>query len=178
MMTFLQIRCLTMAISLGGYVVLAVRLACAQTNAPVPPEGDLSTPYQVEIVASRLQAPWSVVFAPDKRIFFSERPGWIQVIERGLVLSEPALVLKDVVPSVKMGLLGLALDPEFYANHFLYLGYDAGKEDYRLKVVRYRDTQNRLVEPYTLIDGIPAYRNHTGCRLRFGPERLPLHHYR
>src|SRR5262245_16984653 len=76
--------------------------ASGQTNTPVPPEGDLSTPYRVEIVASRLQAPWSVVFTPDGRIFFSERPGWVRVIEHGQVLSEPALVLNDVAASLKM----------------------------------------------------------------------------
>jgi len=50
--------------------LLSLFQASAQTNAPVPPDGDLATPYRVEIVASRLQAPWSVVFAPDGRIFF------------------------------------------------------------------------------------------------------------
>jgi len=59
--------------------VIVSRVA-AQTNAPIPPEGDLTKPYRVEMVASRLQAPWSVVLAPDGRIFFSERPGWVRAI--------------------------------------------------------------------------------------------------
>jgi aldose sugar dehydrogenase len=146
--------------------------ASAQTNAPVPPDGDLATPYRVEIVASRLQAPWSVVFAPDGRIFFSERPGWVRVIEKARVLAEPALVLNDVVSSVKMGALGLALDPGFATNHFVYLAYnyERGKEDYRMRVVRYREAKNRLSERRLVIEDIPAYRNHTGGRLRFGSE--------
>jgi aldose sugar dehydrogenase len=37
-------------------------------------------------------------------------------------------------------------------------------------VVRFREADNHLIEPHTLIEGIPAYRNHTGCRLRFGPD--------
>jgi glucose/arabinose dehydrogenase len=144
----------------------------AQTNAPVPPEGDLSTPYRVEIVASGLQAPWSVVFTPDGRTFFSERPGWVKVIAHGRVFPEPALVLKDVAASVKMGALGLAVDPGFATNHFIYLAYDydSGKENYRLRVVRYREAKNQLTDPLTLIEDIPAYRNHSGCRLRFGPD--------
>jgi glucose/arabinose dehydrogenase len=156
-------------VALSGFVLLPV---AAQTNAPIPPEGDLSTPYRVEVVASRLQAPWSVVFTPDGRILFSERPGWVKVIERGKVLPEPALVLQDVAASVKMGALGLAVDPGFSSNRFIYLAYDydRGKEDYRLRVVRYRETGNKLVQPRVLVEDIPAYRNHTGCRLRFGPE--------
>jgi glucose/arabinose dehydrogenase len=121
-------------------VILAVIAASApmrsasQTNAPVPPDGQLVTPYRVEIVASRLQAPWSVVFTPDNRTFFSERPGWLRAIDNGRVLDEPSLLVPDVVPSVKMGLLGLAVDPGFQTNHFLFLAYnyDLGKEDYRL----------------------------------------------
>jgi len=159
------------------FITLAILLwpvvsAVSQTNAPIPPEGQLTTPYRVEVVASRLQAPWSVVFAPDGRIFFSERPGWVRVIENSQVLDRPALLLDDVVPSVKMGLLGLALAPGFATNHFLYLAYnyDLGSEKYRMRVVRYRELKNRLLEPKTLIENIPAYRNHTGGRLRFGPD--------
>lgn len=158
-------------------LLIAVALSAAfrsyaQTNAPIPPDGQLTTPYRVEIVASRLQAPWSVVFSPDGRVFFSERPGWVRVIQNGKVLDQPALLLNDVVSSVKMGLLGLALDPGFGTNHFLYLAYnyDLGKEKYRMRVVRYREQQNRLIAPRILIENIPAYRNHTGGRLRFGPE--------
>jgi glucose/arabinose dehydrogenase len=113
-----------------------------------------------------------VVFTPDRRIFFSERPGWVRVIAGGRVLDKPALVLKDVAASVKMGQLGLTVDPDFATNHRLYLAYnyDLGNERYRLRVVRFRERENQLVEPRTLIEDIPAYRNHTGCRLRFGPD--------
>lgn len=164
------------AIRAAFYASALAKLSSAasfgQTNPPVPPEDDLSTPYRVEIVASRLQAPWSVVFTPDGRIFFTERPGWVKVIEHGKVLPEPVLVLRDVAASVKMGALGMAVDPGFATNHFLYLAYnyDSGKEKYRLRVLRYREAQNRLGEPHILLEGMPAYRNHTGCRLRFGPE--------
>ncbi len=152
--------------------LLTFSVCLSQTNAPIPADRQLTTPYRVEIVASRLQAPWSAVFAPDGRIFFSERPGWVRVIQNGRVLDQPALLLNDVAASAKMGLLGLTLDPGFSTNHLLYLAYnyDLGKERYRMRVVRYREKQNRLIEPKTLIEDIPAYRNHTGGRLRFGPD--------
>lgn len=97
---------------LGGIGVAAPFACLGQTNLAIPPEGQLTTRYRVEIVASRLQAPWAVVFTPDRRIFFSERPGWVRVIVGGRVLQQPALLLKDVAASVKMGLLGLAVDPD------------------------------------------------------------------
>lgn len=168
------------ALSKGWQFLLATGFAAfpailiAQTNLPVPPEAELSTPYRVEIVASRLQAPWSVVFTPDGRLFFSERPGWVRVISGGKVLEKPALLLNDVAASVKMGLLGLAVDPGFASNHFVYAAYnyDLGGERYRMRVVRYSERENQFHEPHTLIENIPAYRNHTGGRLRFGPDGL------
>jgi len=144
----------------------------AQTNPPVPPDRDLPMPYRVEIVASRLQAPWSVVFTPDGRMFFSERPGRVRVMEQGKLLDEPALMLQDVVLGVKMGLLGMAVHPGFATNHWFYLAYNytnaAGA--FRLRVVRYEEKNNQLIQPLTLIEDIPAFLNHTGCRLRFGPD--------
>jgi glucose/arabinose dehydrogenase len=126
----------------------------------------------VEIVASNLQAPWSIVFAPDQRLFFSERPGWVRIVQNGHVNSEPALLLTDVAPSVKMGLLGLALDPGFSSNQFVFLAYnyDLGGERYRMRIVRYREKAGQFIDPVTLLENIPAYRNHTGGRLLFGPD--------
>ena len=94
------------------------------------------------------------------------------MIVGGRVLEHPALLLKDVAASVKMGLLGLAVDPDFKRNHFLYAAYNYGSEEerYRLRVVRFVERDNQLLEPHVVIEDIPAYRNHTGGRLRFGPD--------
>ncbi|MET0254379.1 MAG: PQQ-dependent sugar dehydrogenase, partial [Luteibacter sp.] len=79
----------------------------------------------------------------------------------------------------KMGMLGLALDPDFPRNHFVYVAYDhvagdkesnEGERKFQLRVARYVLDGNRLVQPRILIDGIPAATNHTGSRLVFGPD--------
>ena len=61
----------------------------------------------------------------------------------GLTLASLLLVLG--------GLLSLAVDPGFKTNHFLYLAYDydLGKENYRLRIVRFREKENHLIEPRT-----------------------------
>ena len=63
--------------------------------------------YKVEIVAENLEVPWEIVFAPDGRIFFTERIGALRVIEDGKLNPEPITVLD--VGTVEGGLLGLAL---------------------------------------------------------------------
>ncbi|MGH8522718.1 MAG: PQQ-dependent sugar dehydrogenase [Gammaproteobacteria bacterium] len=43
--------------------------------------------FRVETVASGLEVPWAIAFAPDGRIFFTERPGRVRVIEGGRLAS-------------------------------------------------------------------------------------------
>lgn len=150
-------------------------LSLAQVNPEHDPvqEGQLSTPYRVEVIAKDLRVPWAIVFLPDRRIFFAERTGKVRVLHDNQLLPAPALVL-DVAQGNKMGLLGLAADPDFSHNHFLYLAYnyrfepfDQEHPRYGLRLARYREVRDKLVEPKTLIGDIPAWSNHTGCRLRF-----------
>ena len=158
-------------------------LACLALTAPAaaqdthPPEGQLTTPYRLEVVAENLRVPWSVGFLPDGRIVFTERLGRVRIIDKnGALLPDPALTV-DVALGNKMGLLGLAVDPHFADNHFLYVAHDYRLEpfdpqhaQYRLRVVRYREENNRLTDAHILIEDVPAWTNHTGCRLRFGSE--------
>ena len=124
---------------------------------------------KVESVAENLQIPWEIAFAPDGRIFFTERTGSLRVIEHGRLLEEPALKL-DVADS-EGGLLGLALDPNFTKNHHIYLYYTYS--DFLSKynrVSRFNEANNNLSDETILIDKIPASPIHDGGRIRFGPD--------
>ena len=37
--------------------------------------------FKVETVVGNLEVPWSIVWAPDGRMFFTERPGRVRVYE-------------------------------------------------------------------------------------------------
>jgi len=69
------------------------------------------------------------------------------------------------------GLLGLALDPEFEKNNFLYL-YQTyfDFELHHNKVVRYTVNNNQLTDEQILIDKIPGALWHDGGRIKFGPD--------
>ncbi len=41
------------------------------------------TNFRVETVVSNLEVPWSIAWAPDGRMFFTERPGRVRVYEKG-----------------------------------------------------------------------------------------------
>lgn len=125
--------------------------------------------FKVVTVAENLQVPWGIVFAPDGRIFFTERVGTLRVIEDGKLNPEPVTVLD--VGSVEGGLLGLALDPNFEQNHFLYLYYTYFEFPFTYnKVVRYTENNNSLSDEFVLVDKIPGSVVHDGGRLKFGPD--------
>jgi glucose/arabinose dehydrogenase len=130
--------------------------------------------FRVEVVVNNLEIPWALVFAPDGRLFVTERPGRIQIIDITRQTSQLALTLDDVFAEGEAGLLGLALDPSFVSNGLVYLYYTARTSAGRAvnRVVRYRESGNRLAERIVLIDNIPANVIHDGGRLRFGPDGL------
>ena len=128
--------------------------------------------FRVETVATNLEVVWSIAFASDGRMFFTERPGRVRVMENGKLRDKPFFTVPDVEPSGESGLMGMVLHPNFAENHFVYLAYaysDANK-DQTVRVARYRENGETLVEPKTIIEGIPASRFHSGTRLKFGPD--------
>ena len=154
-------------------------------NQPRDPEPPPTTPtgevfvtddgvrFRVEVVATNLQIPWSLVFAPDGRLFVTERPGRVRILNLTTRTSELALTVEDVRADGEGGLLGLALDPDFAQTGFVYLYHTATASGRPVnRVVRYREVANRLAERVVLLDNIPASAIHDGGRLRFGPDNL------
>ncbi|KAF6242033.1 glucose sorbosone dehydrogenase [Nitrosopumilus sp. b1] len=125
---------------------------------------------KIETVAENLKVPWEIDFASDGRIFFTERVGDLRVIQDGQV-SEPIISLE--VSRTEGGLLGLALDPAFDENHFIYMYYSYfdGRDIYN-RVVRYTENNNNLSEELILLDKIPGSQWHDGGRIKFGPHGL------
>src|SRR5947209_10900063 len=155
---------------------LSLSIACAQTPkgkgaGEVASTSDGAVKFRVETFVSGLQVPWSIVFVPDGRVFVTERPGRVRVIENGQLRVEPLATISDVEARSESGLMGLTLHPQFTENHQLYLcyAYDGGNGQ-RDRVVRYRETGNALTDRKVIIEDIPAAQFHAGCRLRFGPD--------
>jgi aldose sugar dehydrogenase len=125
--------------------------------------------YKIEIVAENLKVPWEIAFSSDGRIFFTERIGNLRVIENGQL--NPESVTSLDVGEGEGGLLGLALDPSFEQNHFLYLYYTYFEFPLTYnKVVRYTENNNALTDEIILLDKIPGAPWHDGGRIKFGPD--------
>jgi glucose/arabinose dehydrogenase len=126
--------------------------------------------FKVEKVAGGLEVPWSIVWAPDGRMIFTERPGRVRVMEKGTLNPKPLLTLTDVESAGEAGLMSVALHPQFSSNHFVYLSYAYTSGGLRVRVVRYREAAEGLVDRKVIIEDLPAARAHAGCRIRFGSD--------
>ncbi|HEX8370241.1 MAG TPA: PQQ-dependent sugar dehydrogenase [Pyrinomonadaceae bacterium] len=155
-------------------IILLCNFACAESDADFPkiPVSKEIPKFRVETVATNLEVVWSIVFAPDGRIFLTERPGRVRVIDKNGLIVQPFFTVPEVEPSGESGLMGMTLHPDFTQNRFVYLAYAYrdGKGEQRVRVARYRETGETLSEAKTIIENIPASRYHAGTRLRFGPD--------
>src|SRR5256714_551571 len=158
--------------------VLSLTLLALACSHPAPGRGagevensqQSQTSFKVETVVGNLEVPWSIVWAPDGRMIFTERPGRVRVYEKGKLKPEPLFTVPDVEPRGESGLMSVALHPQFASNHLLYLSYAYSASGQQVRVVRYRETPNGLTDRKVIIENIPAAQFHAGCRLRFGPD--------
>jgi len=95
----------------------------------------------------------------------------VRVVENGILAAKPLAVLEDVEARGESGLMGIALAPDYATSRFVYLAYAYDSPDGpRVRVSRFRDDGTSLSGRTVIIEGIPAARNHAGCRIRFGPD--------
>jgi glucose/arabinose dehydrogenase len=123
---------------------------------------------KVTTVAEGLEIPWEIGFLPDGRALITERPGRVRLLLPDGQLSGKAVANVDVVADGEGGLLGLAVDPDFESNSFVYLYRTTENGN---QVARYRLDGTRLREQATIVQDIPAGAVHDGGRIRFGPDR-------
>lgn len=126
----------------------------------------------VQVLLTGLEIPWSLAFAPDGRLFFTERVGRVRVVQNGQLLATPAHTFADVRAVGEGGVLGIALHPNFAQNRFVYVSYTALRSDGASvnRLVRFKEANNVLGEAAVLLDNIPGAIVHDGSRLRFGPD--------
>src|SRR5260370_8000070 len=165
-------------------IQLALVISCGR---PSPGRGageleissDSQTTFKVETVVGNLEVVWSIVWAPDGRMIFTERKGRVRVFENGKLREAPLFTVPDVEPGGESGLMSVALHPQFASNHLLYLSYAYNSGDgQRVRVARYREAPNGFTDRTVIIENIPAAYLHPGCPLRFGPDAklyIPTH---
>jgi len=165
---FLPVFALIILQTLGGAPNSPTNSSSRQQRIYTTQDG---TKFRVESVLENLEIPWSIVFDQAGNLYFTERPGRLQVLQRGAKTPHLIASLDEVRHQGEGGLTGLALHPAFEKNGYIYLSYTySNRRGIATKVVRYRLKDWALVDRKEIISNIPGSVVHNGCRLKFGPD--------
>src|SRR5881396_673978 len=113
----------------------------------LPPATGNAPKLTTTVVQSTLSFPWDLAFAPDGRMFVTERAGNILVYASGAA-GAPQLAnnaISGIRAEGEAVAMGIALDPAFAANHFVYVCASRTDNGWLNQVLRYRDVNSTLV---------------------------------
>ena len=117
----------------------------------------------------------AIDLAPDGRIFVCQQQGALRIIEDGALLSTPFLTV-GVDPTGERGLLGVALDPNYATNQYVYIYYTVpgvSGDPVHNRVSRFTGDGDQVVpgSEFPLLDLDPVYtQHHNGGALHFGTD--------
>jgi glucose/arabinose dehydrogenase/regulation of enolase protein 1 (concanavalin A-like superfamily) len=105
------------AIAAATFVAAPVPGVAANTAFPDLPNGFA----KVEL-AQGLKNPTAIAFGPNGDIYIAQQKGAILLDRGGVVQSTPVITIPSDT-GTETGVLGLALDPNFATNGYMYVGY-------------------------------------------------------
>lgn len=129
--------------------------------------------YQVETFLSPVAFPVALAFAPDGRLFYTEKnTGNVRIVDNeGNLLPDP--FVNVAVNNVgERGLLGIAFDPEYTSNGYVYVFF-TNLDPLDNRVVRFADDGGSGIDPLVILavsDDSPSSSNHNGGNIHFGPD--------
>jgi glucose/arabinose dehydrogenase len=179
-----QTRILAVIITLAPF--LTACMSSSRREILVPTPTPVPTRREDALVAN-IGGPTAIAFAPDGRLLITTQGGQLRVYQNGNLLATPALDLSSrVCSNSERGLLGVAVDPDFTNNNFIYLYYTfnksstcpTGQPTNALnpvnRVARFILGSNNIVIPgseIVLVDNILSPNgNHNGGDLQFGKD--------
>jgi aldose sugar dehydrogenase len=115
----------------------------------------------------------ALAFAPDGRLFFTERSGTVRVFQDGAVkefAKVPTVTTEQGGGYSERGLLGLAISPAFATDHFVY-AFVSHPDRQHQDIVRWTDCAG-AGGAFTTLVRLPSGDDccHKGGRLEFGPD--------
>ncbi len=144
-----------------------------------PPEGALATVPTgfTDVLFAGLDNPTALAFtpAPDTHVIALQQSGQAQVYDaNGALVTEGVDIASEICAEWERGLLGVAVDPNFTSNRYIYLFANFGgcNSSNDGRVVRFTVNANwTFASRVTIIDNIPSLAgNHNGGDIHFGKD--------
>lgn len=159
---------------LSGAALVGTLNGLQQISAGISPSPSIKaeqfdpTISTTEIATNRAK-PWDVVELPSGEILFTQKGGSITRIKNKQ--TKQVAQLSQVHSKGEGGLMGMAVDPKFTENNYIYVYYNVNKDNkHRVYVTRYVYKNDKLSNRKDLITSIPANSSgrHSGCQLETG----------
>ena len=156
-----------------GNTAASSRLAAATTASSFDPA---KVSLSLTLVTGGFTAPLLVTNAHDgrHRLFVVEQGGRIWIVQNGARLATPFLDLRGAITTGgERGLLGLAFDPGFTTNRFVYVNFTDLNGNTVVARYTVSGTNANVVLPSTglrILTIAQPYPNHNGGNLAFGPD--------
>jgi len=158
-------------------LVVAAGLASAAVVAG--PANALVPAGFADDLVTAVGGPTALAFTPDGRMLVTTQAGAVRVVQNGSLLPVPAVDLASrICTNSERGLLGVAVDPAFTTNGFVFLYYsfnkagDCGSATVN-RVSRFAMSGNTLGGEQVLVDNIPSPAgNHNAGDLEVGKDGM------
>ncbi|MER6956390.1 PQQ-dependent sugar dehydrogenase [Streptomyces sp. NPDC000618] len=130
---------------------------------------DGGVPSSIATVSSGWTIPWGAHWMPDGlSALVTERDDFrVWKVTKDGTKTQVGTVPNAVTTDGEGGLMGVAVDPQWAANHYVYFMHTASEGN---RVVRMTYNGTSLTGYTVLLQGIKKNRYHNGGRLAFGPD--------
>ncbi|HYG65901.1 MAG TPA: PQQ-dependent sugar dehydrogenase [Thermoanaerobaculia bacterium] len=159
--------------SIRAILVTLLILAAGEVRAAVP------TGF-TDALVTNVGAPTALAFTPDGRLLITTQGGSLRVYQGSALLATPALTIpaNRLCNSSEQGLLGIAVDPAFASNGFIYLFYTFERPSPPggcvNRVSRFTLPANNVINSITelvMVDNMPSPAgNHNAGDVQFGRD--------
>lgn len=147
----------------------------APTNTPAPTSTPLPAgPGQkFETYASGFSHAVAFDFLPDGRMLVTEKDGRVLLVSNGQISPTPVLTVAAETDN-ECGLLGIAVDPNHAANHYVWIYHSTPDPNKGNQIVRFRldgdvGTDVQVARFFPRLGGVCG---HNGGNLHFGPDGM------
>lgn len=151
--------------------VLVFPARSARGAAMLPPD------FEHSQVVGGLASPTAMEFSPDGRLFVAEQGGTLRVVKAGGTLATVLDISGGVDSTGERGLLGVAFDPGFNNNNYVYLYYTqkaTGTTPAHNRIVRFTVSGDTIVagsgKLILRLNNLSAAKNHNGGAIHFGED--------
>ncbi len=171
-----------LALVFGGMTLGAV--ACGDVRyvtdeVATEQQAVVPTGFVDELIASGIASPTAMEFAPDGRLFVLQQNGQARVLSNANppVLQPTPFLSVTVNSAGERGLLGIAFDPNFGTNRFVYVYYTATTPAVHNRVSRFTAsaTNPNVAQAGSEVvilelNNLSSATNHNGGSIHFGPD--------